>query len=162
MAGTQNSHIIFWMRPQKGAHVLSRVSIHAAILQNPLCLSPQQKGFLCRMWSCVGRRVLYLSGVKILVSNRVQTLIFDSSWILPSRLSPTPGESSCLKAGTPLPFPWPPSWPRQLGTFVSCQLNVSVHQTFKCWSPSCQRVVISIWGLWELISSWEQSPHKWN
>lgn len=142
------------MRLHKRAHVLSRVSVHAEILQNSLHLLPQQMEFCC-----VGRRVLYLSGTKILYSNRVQTLILDSSFILPSRLSPDPG----LKAGTALPFPWPPSWPKKLQTFVfCCQLNVSVHQTLKCWSPSHQYVVIKIWGLWEFIRSWEQSPRKWN
>lgn len=147
----------FWMRPHKRAYILSRVSIHTAILQNSLHLLPQQKEFLCGMWGCVGRRVLYLSGMKILFSNRIQTLISDSSLILPSRLWPVPG----LKAGTPLPFSWAPSWPRKLQTFVSCcQLNVSVHQTFKCWSPSHQYVIIRIWGLWEFISSWGQSPHN--
>ena len=92
-----------------------------------------------------------------------KSLIFDSFLILPSKLSPVASESSCLKSGSPLPFPLPSSWPKQLRTFVSCyQLNVSVHPTFKCWSPSCQYVGIRTWGFSELIRSWGQSPHKWD
>ena len=81
-----------------------------------------------------------------------KNVIFDLFSLLLSELSTVPSESSCLKSGSPLPFLLPSSWPKQLITFVSCcQLNVSVHQKFKRWSPRPQYIAIRRWGLWNWL-----------
>ena len=98
----------------------------------------------------------------ILVSNRVQTLIFDSSWILPSRLSPTPGESSCLKAGTPLPSDGPHHDP---GNWEHLSLAVNwMFLSTRHWNVEVLAVNVLLLG-YEAFGSWlvlESRAQKWN